>query len=96
MQQFRTQGCVRGQSGNWLSLIWLWRLKNVNVLLQLRGGWMKPKSKSRENGFTYIEPLINSATPLISCFPNIEMKRRPQLSSNKPSTLTGFLKSRHG
>ena len=27
--------------------------KNVNVLLRLRGGWMKPISKLRANGFTY-------------------------------------------
>jgi len=63
--------------------------KKNNVLWLLRGGWMKPKSKLKGNESIYIEPLINSATPLILCFPNVEMKRRLPRFSNKPSTPTG-------
>ena len=33
------------------------------------------KVKVKGNGYIYIEALINSATPLILCFPNVEMKR---------------------
>jgi putative transposase len=53
---------------HWFSIThlpWLWQLKKLNVLLLLRGGWMKPISKSKGNGYIYIEPLINSVTPLI-------------------------------
>ena len=53
---------------------------------------MKHISKAKGNGAIYIETLINWAKLLILCFPNAEMKRRLPLSSNKPSTLTGFLK----
>jgi hypothetical protein len=57
--------------------------KKINVLWLLRGGWMKPISKLKGSGSIYIEPLINSATPLILCFPSVEMKRRLTGSQRK-------------